>query len=187
MSLLFAKMVGEEGQVLSFEADEYAFSILQRNLVVNMANNVRACLAAVWDRSGQELFYPVQDFKRFKSYGSYGIDPNATVGRKVRTLAIDDLEINQPISLMKVDAQGSDLFVLRGAVATIRQHRMPIIFEYEEQFQKEFGTTFQDYVDFVRSISYRFERTIYDINYLIVPSEICATRSSADLGRSFNA
>ena len=56
-----------------------------------------------------------------------------------------------------------------GAVETIKRHRMPIIFEFEQQFQAEFGTSFQDYVDFVNSISYRFENTVLNINYLIVP------------------
>jgi hypothetical protein len=40
------------------------------------------------------------------------------------------------------------------ATETIKRHRMPIIFEFEQQFQAEFGTSFQDYVDFVNSISY---------------------------------
>ena len=44
-----------------------------------------------------------------------------------------------------------------------------IIFEYEEQFQEEFNTSFQDYVDFVLSIDYKFLKTIQGINYLIVP------------------
>jgi Methyltransferase FkbM domain len=75
---------------------------------------------------------------------------------------------------MKVDIQGSDLFALRGAVETIKRHRMPILFEFEQQFQAEFGTSFQDYVDFVNSISYRFEKVVLvprplSINYLIVP------------------
>jgi hypothetical protein len=45
---------------------------------------------------------------------------------------------------------------------------MPIIFEFEQRFQAEFRTSFQDYVDFVNSISYRFEKTVSNINYLIV-------------------
>ena len=59
---------------------------------------------------------------------------------------------------MKVDIQGSDLFALRGAVETIKRHRMPIIFEFYQPFQAEFRTSFQDYVEFVNSISYRFEK-----------------------------
>jgi hypothetical protein len=70
---------------------------------------------------------------------------------------------------MKVDVQGSDLFVLQGAVETIQRHKMPILFEYEEQFGEEFNAKWQDYSDFIESISYKIEKTIYNINYLIVP------------------
>jgi hypothetical protein len=61
------------------------------------------------------------------------------------------------------------LAAMRGAVNTIAKNKMPIIFEYEEQFQKDFNTSFQDYVDFVNSIGYKFLNTVQDINYLIVP------------------
>jgi Methyltransferase FkbM domain len=73
---------------------------------------------------------------------------------------IDGLNINTPISFMKVDIQGSDLFALRGAVGTVKRHRMPSIFEFEQEFQAEFGTSLQDYVDFVNSIFYRFEKLV---------------------------
>ena len=169
MSVLFSRFVGAGGQVHSFEADPFVYELFQKTLAANNCQNVTAHLGAVYDRPNQQLFYRVQDFTRVQAYGAYGIDPNATAGRTVKTLTIDGLNINTPISFMKVDIQGSDLFALRGAVETIKRHRMPIIFEFEQQFQTEFGTSFQDYVDFVNSISYRFEKLIMDINYLIVP------------------
>lgn len=171
MSLLFSELVGISGQVIAFEADDYVFRILQRNIEVNRADNVRAYLAAAYDHSGDFVYYPQQDFKRFGAYGSYGIDPNATSGRKVTTLAVDDLHLTEPISFFKVDAQGSDLAVLRGARETIKHHGMPLVFEYEEQFQAEFKTSFQDYLDFLQTISYRVERTVYGINYVCVPDQ----------------
>jgi FkbM family methyltransferase len=169
MSMLFAELTGAEGQVLSFEADDYIFRILQKNIDVNNHHNIRAYLAAVYDKDGKEMFFPVQDLKRFTSYGSYGLDPNAKEGRTIKTLTIDSLNIQDPISFMKIDIQGSDLFALKGAIQTIKKHQMPIIFEFEQQFQKDFNTSFQDYIDFIRSISYRVEEVVNGINYLIIP------------------
>ena len=172
MSVFFSRFVGAGGEVHSFEADPFVYELFLKTLAANNCQNVTAHPGAVYDRPNQQLFYPVQDFKRAQAYGSYGIDPKATAGRTVKTLTIDGLNINTPISFMKVDIQGSDLFALRGAVETIKRHRMPILFEFEQQFQAEFGTSFQDYVDFVNSISYRFEKVVMEIesiNYLIVP------------------
>jgi FkbM family methyltransferase len=169
MSILFSEMTGDDGVVYAFEADDFVFDVLKKNIDANGRKNIEPIFGAVFNESGKELFFPKQDFKRFAAYGSYGIDPNADSGRKVTSLMIDDIDFAKSISFMKVDVQGSDLFALQGARETIRQHRMPILFEFEQQFQDEFGTSFQDYVEFVDSIGYEFAEVISQINYLVTP------------------
>lgn len=169
MSLLFSEMAGEDGVVYAFEADDFVFDILKKNIEANDRKNIEPLFGAVFDESGKDLFFPKQDFERFDAYGSYGIDPNAHTGRKVPSIAIDDLVFEKPISFMKVDVQGSDLFAMQGAARTIGKHRMPILFEFEQQFQDEFGTSFRDYVEFVDSIGYEFVEVINQINYLVEP------------------
>lgn len=183
MSILFSKMTGPSGQVFSFEADDFIFYLLQKNINENQCDNIRAVYGAVFDKSRDIVYYPEQTFTRFGSYGSYGLDLNTTEGRQLRTLTIDDLNIQTPISFMKIDVQGSDLFALKGAVNTIERHQMPIIFEYEEQFQEEFHTSFQDYMNFIQSISYKIVKTVNHINYLIMPakSKSCAMTVDIDL------
>jgi FkbM family methyltransferase len=171
MSILFSELVGEKGMVLSFEAQAYCFAILQKNIAANKRRNIRAFYGAVMDKGGGEVSFPEPDMVRFCTYGSYplSLKPTEDLKSRVKTLAIDDLQINFPISFFKIDTQGSDVFVLRGARETIIRQRMPILFEYEERFQEEFGTCFQDYVDFAQSVGYRFAKTIADINYLLLP------------------
>jgi FkbM family methyltransferase len=169
MSLLFSKMVGDDGIVYAFEADDYIFEILKKNIETNGCKNIIPVFGAVYDQSGTEMFFPKQDFKRFAAYGSYGIVPKASSGRVVESLMIDDLDFPKPVSFMKVDVQGSDLFAMQGAKRTIEKHKMAILFEFEQQFQEEFGTSFQNYVDFVSSIDYKFTEIINGINYLIEP------------------
>lgn len=169
MSILFSEMAGDDGLVYAFEADDFVFMILEKNIEANARKNIKPVFGAVFYESGKELFFPKQNFERFVSYGSYGIDPQARSGRKVMSLMIDEIEFSLPISFMKIDVQGSDLFAMRGARETIRKHRMPILFEFEQQFQDEFGTSFQDYVEFVDSIDYKFSEVVNQINYLITP------------------
>jgi FkbM family methyltransferase len=173
MSIIFSKLVGNEGKVYSFEAAPDIFEIFTKNISANDRSNIVAVCNAVYNTTGEKKIYPIPDFKRFSSYGSYGIDPNAVDGRAVETIAIDSMDIREPISFMKVDVQGSDLFAMQGAKETIMRNRMPIIFEFEEQFQKDFGTTFTDYMRFVdEEIGYKVIEVIYGINYLIIPKEM---------------
>lgn len=169
MSILLSKLYDGNCNVYAFEAQEMVYNVLLKNLAANHCTNVNPFYNAVYDKNNLDLIFPEPDLVRFHAYGSYGIDPNAKTGKVVKSITIDSIEFDKPISFMKVDIQGSDLFAMKGAINTIRKHQMPIIFEYEEQFQEEFKTSFQDYVDFVESINYKFVKTVQDINYLIVP------------------
>jgi len=170
MSILFSEIAGKGGKVYSFEADDFIYEILTKNIEVNNRENIKPVFGAVHDREGETLFFPIQDFERFGTYGSYGIDyTNQKKGREVKTLTIDSLEIREKISFMKVDIQGGDLLALKGAVKTIQINKMPILFEFEYLFQDDLNLKFQDYVDFVDQIDYQFARVVNGQNYLILP------------------
>ncbi len=172
MSVVISKFVESNGggKVYSFEAEPFIGEILQKNVEMNHCSNIKIVLGAVHNKSGEKLIFPEPDFKRFDSYGSYGIDPSATEGRVVETLTIDSLGIQEPVSFIKVDIQGSDLFALQGAKETILKNKPVIVFEFEQQFQNEFKTSFNDYVEFVHSIDYKFAEVLSLVNYLIVPN-----------------
>jgi FkbM family methyltransferase len=170
MSILFSKMAGEAGKVYSFDADDFVFEILKKNILVNNCINVEPVFGAVHNVDNDVLIFPEQDFERFGSYGSYGIDYNhSKPGREVRTLTIDNLDIKNDISFIKIDIQGGDLYAMKGAVNTIKKNKMPILFEFEYLFQDDIHLDFQEYVDFVEEIGYKFTRVINGQNYLITP------------------
>jgi FkbM family methyltransferase len=170
MSILLSNMVGEGGKVYSFDADDFVFDILTKNIASNgREGRIIPVFGAVHSVPDQTLHFPVQDFVRFQTYGSYGIDYTGGKGRPVPTITIDSLNITDPISFMKVDIQGGDLHAMQGAVKTIEKNKMPILFEYEFQFEAECKLNFQEYVDFVGQIGYRFQSVIKGYNYLIVP------------------
>lgn len=167
MALEFAKA---GGTVYAIEAQKRVYDILLKNVEVNRPDNVVPVFKAAHSETGLTLNFPHPDFVRFDAYGSYNLPLDATEGDPVETVRLDDLPIELPVSFMKVDVQGCDLFAMQGATGLIAKHRMPILFEFEQRFQQEYGTTFQDYVEFAASINYRFAETVLDINYLIVPN-----------------
>jgi FkbM family methyltransferase len=169
MCVLFSNMVGELGKVYAFDADDFIFEILKKNIAVNNKPNIVPIFGAVHNKGDEILFFPEQDFVEFQTYGSYGIDYTSRKGREVRSLTIDSLNIKEEISFMKIDIQGGDLQAMQGAVQTIEKNKMPIIFEYEYHFEDKFNMNFQQYVDFVAQINYKFAKVINGHNFLIVP------------------
>ena len=180
MAVLMSKLVGDAGEVHAFDADDFIYSILEKNAAMNAAN-IRTHFGAVHDKANETLYFPEQDFDRFGSYGSYGIDYVHGKGRPVPTIVIDDIPFRLPVTFMKVDVQGGDLLALRGAVRTIQRYQMPIVFEYEYAFEQELKLNFQEYVDFVREIDYRFASSIDGQNYLILPRTSRERQSQAHI------
>lgn len=169
MSTLFADLVGKDGKVYSFEANPYNFHILTLNMKTNGLTQVEPVFRAVMDVTDQMLSFPAPDFSIYPSHGSFSVSPDKNAGYPINSITIDAMQIERHIAAMKVDIQGADLLALRGAVETIKRHRMPILVEYEEDLQKPFGTGFQDYVDFTASIGYCFDKVVDSINFLLLP------------------
>jgi FkbM family methyltransferase len=171
MAILMSNLVGEKGKVHAFEADDFVFSILKKNIEEN-SKNIIAHFGAVHDKSNETLYFPEQDFKRYGTYGSYGIDYVNGKGRPVKTITIDNINFDLPVSFMKIDIEGGELLALKGAIKTINKYRMPIIFEYVSVHEEELNLSFQSYVEFVDAINYKFERVVDNMNYLIIPKEM---------------
>jgi len=169
MSIIFSNLVGKNGLVYSFEADNFIYNILNKNILANQKNNIFPFFGAVHDLENQILIYPIHNFEKYQTYGSYGIDYNAIKGREVNSITIDSLNIKEQISFIKIDIQGGDLKAMQGAINTILKNQCPIIFEYEYSLESEININFQEYVDFINSINYKFYRVINGQNFLIIP------------------
>jgi len=60
---------------------------------------------------------------------------------------------------------------MKGAIKTILKHKPVIIFEFEQPIQKDFNTSFNDHVEFMRSINYKFIEVVSLINYVFAPND----------------
>lgn len=170
MSILFSQKAGSEGKVYAFDADDFVYEILKKNIEANnKTGSIIPTFGAIHNKENEILYFPVQDFEKYGAYGSYGIDYNSKDGREVKSITIDSLNIPETISFMKIDIQGGDLQAMQGAVKTIEKNKMPILFEYEYHFEDDYNLSFQEYVDFVREIGYVFKKVINGHNFLIIP------------------
>jgi FkbM family methyltransferase len=121
-TLLASTAVGAEGQVVAFEPVPRNLSYLRRHLQLNHIENVTVVEAAVSDTPGIAQFDQGQDSHvgHISSQGAL----------QVRAVTLDALiatgEVPRP-DCIKVDVEGAELAVLRGAEGTLwRTH--PILF-----------------------------------------------------------
>lgn len=133
-------LLAKRGTVMGFEPQKIIYYQLCGNIVLNRLDNYDALNCAVGDRSG-EIEIPEVNYDQAFNIGGYSIDQkyrelNGTQGsvtqkmNKVRMIALDDLEVDRSPSLIKMDVEGYELMVLKGANRFLEKHRFPpILFE----------------------------------------------------------
>ena len=121
-SLLSSVLVGNQGQVYSFEPLARNLAYLRKHMEMNRVQNCTVVEAAVAAVDGHAHFDPSPD-PSMAHLSDQGQDTVRTV--KVDTL-VESGEIRPP-NLMKIDIEGAESAALQGAAGTIERHR-PTIF-----------------------------------------------------------
>ena len=131
-TLVAAGCVGSGGQVHAFEAAGQTYTQLKANIELNHLTNVTANHAAVFDKPGQiELQVCVPGKGEFNAIGKPLRPEREVVGTEtVPAVTVDDYcgEHNiERVDLMKIDTNGAELSVLRGAQQLLAGDDAPVI------------------------------------------------------------
>lgn len=160
MTLQFAQTC-PAGKVFAFEPTDYAFKRLQRNLSLNpdLADRVIATQAFVSDSTSEQANLTAYSSWKLTSEAETDRHPvhggTAHTAKNVGSLSLDQYLNSVPrVDFIKIDTDGHELEVLRGARETIRKHRPAIIFECGAYLIRERSQTFQDFADFFESLNY---------------------------------
>jgi FkbM family methyltransferase len=119
------------GEVLAFEAQEKVFYALAGNVVINNCLNVSARHCAVGENCGQ-IEIPEPDYLVPASFGSLELkktDRTEFIGQQidyqktrcVPQISIDSLRLKR-LDLIKIDVEGMEEDVLKGAAESIAAH-----------------------------------------------------------------
>ena len=139
-SVPFAKR-NPDIEVISFEPQKAIYHQLCGNIALNSLDNVTAYNVAVGDTVDTiEMVMP--DYMVEENIGGFSLDPlvkektPTTKGqaRPVDIVTVDSLGLTDVVAL-KIDVEGLELAVLKGAEATLKQSKYPpIIFEAWNQY-----------------------------------------------------
>jgi len=161
------------GMVFAFEPHPVNFSDLQRNKILNSLDNLIPVQKAVADRTTRTLLFAGSPTCSHSLRQDYFHDHTY----EVECITLDDFissNATAKIGLVKIDAEGAELLILRSAQQVLARDRPYIMYEECEERYQLFGHTVTD----VRAFLQQFGYTVQPIdncgsynNAIAVPEE----------------
>jgi FkbM family methyltransferase len=155
-SVLGSALVGPQGRVFAFEADPKNFARLADHL--RPFGWAAAMNKAVWSNSGSVTF------ERSSQAGESGWGTLTAVRTlekgdhiSVDTVSLDDWSRENSIpniSMMKVDAEGSEVSIIRGAQVFLRRNRPVVIIEANDVVLRQAKTSALELAEILRETGY---------------------------------
>jgi FkbM family methyltransferase len=155
-AVLGASVVGSRGRVFAFEADPKNFVRLEDHLHPFPWGT--AVNKAVWSATGNVIF------ERSSQPGESGWGTLTTVRDLARgvhfsvdTVSLDDWSLENEIrtvSVMKVDAEGSEVSILRGAKGFLQRTRPGVIIEANDVLLRQAKTSALELTEILRGDGY---------------------------------
>jgi FkbM family methyltransferase len=137
------------GRLYAFEPQQRVFQVLCANLALNNIGN-----AVVFpEGSGEAASFAVVPPLDYEAVGNFGgvslkADTAGQPGLRVRITPLDSLEL-QRCDVLKIDVEGFEPLVLRGARETILRHRPAIYIENDRAQQQ------QEVISLIAGMGYR--------------------------------
>jgi len=152
-TMLGAQCVGPTGLVLAFEASPTTAAELAHNVGLNGFENVQVRRDALSDESGTVEFFrgPAGN----TGLGSLRADAGG-LAHTVPAVRLDDvLEPGRRVSLIKIDVEGAEHRVLRGAESCLKRDRPEVVLELTDRFLRDMGSSAADLAEWMTGLGYR--------------------------------
>ena len=148
----------KDGVVYSFELQKLIFQLLNANLLLNTCGNVFSYMEAVSDENKIDYIGEV-DYKNMKKFNS-GLGSLEKVrkheGYPINTVSLDvKFSKIKKLDLIKIDAEGHEVPILKGAKELIKKFKPLILTEFDVNNKQELIDLLPEYN--FEDISYNYE------------------------------
>jgi FkbM family methyltransferase len=135
-SLIAARLVGRSGAVFAFEADPQNAHRIEKHIARCQFSQIQVMPVAVWSGSGSLSFRRASKLSS-RNTGSVvraSSETNASETIEVEAVSLDDFaEAHRPPTLIKIDVEGGETDVLRGADRLLARSRPEVVCEVHDQ------------------------------------------------------
>jgi FkbM family methyltransferase len=158
-TIVAARIVGEAGTVHAFEPSPREQGRLRANLAVNRLTNVKVHPVALGRASGKAtLSVAKESHSGHNTLGSF-MYPNAEQKESVEidVVTLDQVASEQNLTrldLLKLDVEGSEAAVLRGAREVLRRLRPIVVAEAQDASLHQMGSSTAELLELLRSYGY---------------------------------
>ncbi len=176
-SMLAAHAVGAEGHVYTFEPEPRNASHIREHIALNGVANVELFEEAVGDVEGEAELHVNADNTGGHALWDVGEHPynaRSRVHHEVKPVRRGTLgqllakTAGQRVRLVKIDAEGSELRILKGAMLLLMARKVPyVICEINEFALQQMGATGQGMRAFMQACGYHCYRMIPESPFLI--------------------
>ena len=167
------KMSRKCQKVYSFEPYEQTFNLLNKNIMLNGINNVEIFNKAVGNDNKKitEMYYPEElvKYNNISNVGAMRMTYEFLNNKKekvdVDMIKLDDYFFNQKIDLIKIDCEGCELDVLKGAEYVIKKFKPILLIE---NFENE--NVKNDIMNQLEDLDYIYQK-INDVNSMFISTD----------------
>ena len=132
LTVPFGRLVRPGGKVIAFEPQRIIYQMLCGNLALNAIDNVVAHNSAVGRAAGSVIIPPV-DYAQPGNFGGVSLGGSGE-GETIPLVTIDSLGLTR-CDFMKIDVEGMELDVLKGAANTLQRFR-PRLYVENDRIEK---------------------------------------------------
>jgi len=185
-SLKAATLVGPSGHVVSVEPNPQTLPKLRSNIAANVETNT-ARMVSVWPVACAQSESTLQFFAAPESNtGESSLskenasqEGSAPVPYEVRARPLDaivkEAKLDR-VDVIKIDVEGAELQVLKGAAQTLDDYRPVIVIELIPNQLQAMGTSVEEVTKFLASHGYTMDRQMGNANYEFVPPKTASAR-----------
>lgn len=183
-SIFAAKRVGPDGTVWAFEPSTREVGRLRSNIECN-GLDVLVFPAALSDVIGKaDLVVAEPQHAGLNTLGQIAYEGVGEWRREpVDLLRLDDVVAARPpsrLDVIKIDAEGAELRVLRGALETIHRYRPLVLFEILPRGLASQGTSAEELMAFVRAQGYVVHSFDHQTGLPVLATQLGSSENSSE-------
>lgn len=153
LTLNFAKRVGANGKIFSFEPSPINFQKCERNISLNenLKNNITLFNLALGEKEGTA-------YLQTRDEHNLGMNAIGEIGVEVQMKTLDTVVLENKIQkcgLIKMDVEGFELKVLKGAAKTISDFKPILFMEMNNELLLRQGDSVSDLLYWLKQHQYK--------------------------------